>query len=45
MLPMPDLTDVRTMLADEHGLAVVSTVQSDGRVLSSVTNCGCMPTR
>ena len=37
---MPDLTDVRTMLAEEHGLAVVSTVQSDGRVLSSVTNCG-----
>jgi PPOX class probable F420-dependent enzyme len=28
------------MLADEHGLAVVSTTQADGRVLSSVVNCG-----
>ena len=37
---MPDIEDVRTFLADEHGLAVVSTVQSDGRILSSVTNCG-----
>ena len=37
---MPDLADVRSLLADEHGLAVVSTVQSDGRVLSSVVNCG-----
>jgi len=37
---MPDLADVRSMLADEHGLAVVSTVQRDGRVLSSVANCG-----
>lgn len=37
---MPDLDDVRSFLADEHGLAVVSTVQSDGRVLSSVVNAG-----
>ncbi len=37
---MPDLADVRSFLADEHGLAVVSTVQADGRVLSSVANCG-----
>ena len=37
---MPDLDDVRDMLADEHGLAVVSTSQADGRVLSSVVNCG-----
>lgn len=37
---MPDLSDVRAFLADEHGLAVVSTVQADGRVLSSVVNCG-----
>jgi PPOX class probable F420-dependent enzyme len=37
---MPDLDDVRRFLTDEHGLAVVSTVQSDGRVLSSVVNAG-----
>jgi PPOX class probable F420-dependent enzyme len=37
---MPTLDHVRRMLADEHGLAVVSTVQADGRVLSSVVNCG-----
>lgn len=37
---MPDLDDVRDLLADEHGLAVVSTTQRDGRVLSSVVNCG-----
>ena len=37
---MPDLDDVRTFLADETGLAVVSTTQADGRVLSSVVNCG-----
>ena len=37
---VPDLDDVRDMLADEHGLAVVSTTQRDGRVLSSVVNCG-----
>lgn len=37
---MPDLSDLRRFLADEHGLAVVSTVQRDGRVLSSVVNTG-----
>ena len=37
---MPNLDDVRSLLTDEHGLAVVSTVQADGRVLSSVVNCG-----
>lgn len=37
---MPDLDDVRDFLADEHGLAVVSTTQADGRVLSTVVNCG-----
>ena len=37
---MPDIQDVRSFLAEEHGLAVVSTVQRDGRILSSVTNCG-----
>jgi len=35
-----DLGDVRTFLADEHGLAVISTTQNDGRVLSSIANCG-----
>jgi PPOX class probable F420-dependent enzyme len=39
---MPDLTDIRSLLTDEHGLAVVSTAHSDGRVLSSVVNCGVM---
>jgi PPOX class probable F420-dependent enzyme len=37
---MPDLETVTQFLAREHGLAVVSTTQSDGRVLSSVVNCG-----
>jgi PPOX class probable F420-dependent enzyme len=37
---MPDIEDVRSYLAQEHGLAVVSTTQADGRVLSSVVNCG-----
>jgi PPOX class probable F420-dependent enzyme len=40
---MPDLDDVRTALSDEHGLAVVSTVQRDGRILSSVVNAGVSP--
>lgn len=39
---MPDVDDVREFLADEHGLAVVSTTGSDGRVLSSVVNAGVM---
>jgi len=39
---MHDLSEVRSFLADEHGLAVVSTVQADGRVLSSVVNCGVL---
>lgn len=34
------LSEVERLLADEHGLAVVSTTQADGRVLSSVVNCG-----
>jgi len=37
---MPDLSDVRTFLAEETGLATVSTTQADGRVLSSIVNCG-----
>ncbi len=37
---MPDIDDVRRFLADETGLATISTVQSDGRVLSSIANCG-----
>jgi len=35
-----DLSDLRAFLAEEHGLATVSTTQADGRVLSSVVNCG-----
>ncbi|MEM9565547.1 MAG: pyridoxamine 5'-phosphate oxidase [Actinomycetota bacterium] len=37
---MPDLDDVTRFLSDETGLATVSTVQADGRVLSSIVNCG-----
>ncbi len=37
---MPDLDDVKRYLADETGLATISTVQADGRVLSSIANCG-----
>jgi len=39
---MSDLTDVEKFLADENGLATVSTTQADGRVLSSIVNCGVM---
>lgn len=31
---------MRSFLAEETGLATVSTTQADGRVLSSVVNCG-----
>lgn len=37
---MPDLEKVKTYLAQETGLAVISTTQADGRVLSTVANCG-----
>lgn len=37
---MPDLDEVKRFLADETGLATISTVQADGRVLSSIANCG-----
>ena len=37
---MPNLDDVRSLLADEHGLTVISTTQRDGDVLSSVVNAG-----
>ena len=37
---MASLDAVRSFLAEEHGLAVVSTVQADGAVLSTVVNCG-----
>lgn len=40
---MPTIHDVERFLSEEHGLAVVSTAQVDGRVLSSVVNCGVMP--
>ena len=35
-----DIQEVRAYLAKENGLAIVSTTQADGRVLSSVGNCG-----
>lgn len=37
---MSTIEAVTALLADETGLAVVSTAQADGRILSSVTNCG-----
>ena len=37
---MPNLDDVTRFLAEETGLATISTVQADGRVLSSIANCG-----
>ena len=37
---MPNLDDVKKYLADETGLATISTTQADGRVLSSIANCG-----
>ncbi len=37
---MSNIEAVTAMLADENGLAVISTTQADGRILSSVTNCG-----
>jgi PPOX class probable F420-dependent enzyme len=37
---MTTIEAVTAMLAEENGLAVVSTSQADGRILSSVTNCG-----
>ena len=37
---MPDIDDVRSFLSQETGLATVSTTQADGRVLSSIVNCG-----
>ena len=37
---MSQLDDVRKFLADETGLATISTTQQDGRVLSSIANCG-----
>ena len=39
---MPSLDDVGEYLKSEHGLAVVSTAQASGDVLSSVINCGVM---
>ncbi|MCB0992208.1 MAG: hypothetical protein R2770_19850 [Acidimicrobiales bacterium] len=41
---MPSIDEVAQYLHEEHGLAVVSTVQADGRVLSSVVNCGVTDT-
>jgi PPOX class probable F420-dependent enzyme len=37
---MQDLEKVKAYLSKETGLATVSTTQQDGRVLSSVVNCG-----
>ena len=40
---MTQLNNVRRFLADETGLATISTVQDDGRVLSGIANCGIIP--
>jgi PPOX class probable F420-dependent enzyme len=39
---MSEIAAIIDFLADENGLATVSTTQADGRVLSSVANCGVM---
>ena len=39
---MDDLAELRDLLADEHGLVVVSSARADGSVLSSVVNAGVM---
>ena len=39
-LQLGEHSTLTAMLADENGLAVISTTQADGRILSSVTNCG-----
>ena len=39
---MSDIEGVRSFLAQEAGLVTVSTTQADGRVLSSVVNCGVL---
>ncbi len=36
------MTTVRNFLSEETGLATISTTQKDGRVLSSVANCGAL---
>ena len=40
---MCQLEDVRRFLATVPGLATISTVPNDGRVLSSIANCGVIP--
>lgn len=37
---MSNFDEVREFLSAENGLATISTAQSDGRVLSSIANCG-----
>ena len=37
---MTDLSTVKQYLSTDTGLAVISTTQADGRVLSSLVNCG-----
>lgn len=37
---MADMNTVRKFLSEETGLATISTTQADGRVLSSIANCG-----
>ena len=37
---MSDIETLRNYLSEETGLATISTIQIDGRILSSVVNCG-----
>lgn len=39
-MTMPGIDDVKRYLSTDTGLAVISTAQADGRVLSSLVNCG-----
>ena len=40
---MASISDVEEFLSLENGLSTVSTVQVDGKILSSVVNCGLIP--
>jgi PPOX class probable F420-dependent enzyme len=40
---MTTLDEVAALVAEEHGLVVVSTVRADGTIQSSVVNAGVLP--
>ena len=40
---MTEIADIESLLASETGLAVVTSLRSNGRPLSSIVNCGVVP--